>query len=93
MVYESLMEKLLDENNDEIIELQPDGGETVKFEQIAVVICDGEPYAIMHPLELKEDQVVVFHLDGDDEESMDLVTDEELAKKVLEVYENDDEEE
>ena len=93
MYYESLLEKLLDENNDEIIELQPDGGEKVKFEQIAVVRYETKLYAILRPLELKEEQVVGFRLDEDDEENLELVTDENIAKKVLEVYENDNDEE
>ncbi len=92
MFYESVLEKLLDENNTDIIELQPEGGEKVKFEQIAVVRYDSKPYAILRPLELKEEQVVVFLLNEDDEESLELVTDENIAKKVLEVYANDDEE-
>lgn len=95
MVYESLMEKLLDENNDEVIELQPDGGEVVKFEQIGVVVYEENLYAILHPVQdtLADDQVVVFKLNPDDEESMELVVDEKIAANVLEVYNNDDYEE
>ena len=93
MYYESLLEKLLDEDNTEIIELQPEGGELVKFEQIAVIRYESKLYAILRPLELNEEQVVVFRLDEDDEENLELVTDENLAKKVLEVYENDSDEE
>lgn len=88
MYYETLMEKLLDEDNDDVIELQPEGGEIIRFEQVGVVVYEGDPYAIMHPLQdgLTDDQVVVFKLDPDDEESTELVADEELAKKILEVY-------
>lgn len=89
MVYESIVEKLFDENNDDIIELQQDGGNVVKFEQIAVVVYNSEYYAILHPLELKEEEVVIFKLIEDDEDSMDLVVDEELSKKILEVYAED----
>ncbi len=89
MVYESVVEKLFDENNDDIIELQQSDGKVVKFEQIAVVAYESQYYAILHPIELKEDEVVVFHLLDNDEDSMDLVVDEELSKKILEVYTED----
>ncbi len=86
MVYESIVEKLFDESNDDIIELQEASGEIVKFEQVAVVAYNSEYYAILHPVELKAEEVVIFKIIEDDEDSMDLITDEELSKKVLEVY-------
>ena len=89
MVYESIVEKLFDENNDDVIELAQADGKIVKFEQIAVVIYDSQYYAILHPLELKDDEVVIFHILEDDEDSLDLVVDEELSKKILEVYAED----
>lgn len=89
MVYESIVEKLFDEDNDDIIELKQEDGNVLKFEQIAVVIYEGKYYAILHPLELKADEVVIFRLVEDDEDSLDLVIDEELSKKVLEVYTKD----
>ena len=60
MVYESIVEKLFDEENDDIIELVQDGGQVVKFEQIAVVIYNTEYYAILRPLELKENDEFVI---------------------------------
>ncbi len=89
MVYESIVEKLFDEDNDDIIELHQGDGKLVKFEQIAVVIYNTEYYAIMRPLDLKEDEVVIFKILEDDEDSLDLVLDEEIAKNVLEVYQKD----
>ena len=89
MVYESVTEKLFDENNNEILELVQSDGKIVKFEQVAVVTYQAQYYAILHPLELKEDEVVIFHLLDDDEDSFDLVMDEELSKKILEVYAED----
>ena len=89
MVYESIVEKLFDENNDDIIELEEENGQKIKFEQIAVVAYESEYYAILHPLELKDEEVVIFKLVEDDEDSMDLITDEQLAKKILEVYAED----
>lgn len=90
MVYESVVEKLFDEDNDDIIELEDFSGELVKFEQVAVVLYNSEYYAILHPLELKKaEEVVIFKLVENDEDSLDLVTDEELSKKILEVYAED----
>ena len=89
MVYESIVEKLFDEDNDDIIELQDGDGRIVKFEQVAVVAYNSEYYAILHPVDLKMDEVVIFKLLEDDEDVMDLVTDDELSKKILEVYSED----
>ena len=89
MVYESIVEKLFDENNDDIIELENADGKSVKFEQIAVVTYNSQYYAILHPVDVKEDEVVVFHIVEDDEDILDLVIDEDLSKKVLEVYAED----
>ena len=42
-----------------------------------------------NPLELKKDEVVIFRLNEEDEDSLDLILDEELSKKILEVYAED----
>ena len=89
MVYESIVEKLFDDDNNDIIELSQEGGKVFKFEQIALVIYNEEYYAILRPLDMKEDEVVVFKVIENDEDSLDLVVDEKLAKKVLEVYAED----
>ncbi len=89
MVYESIVEKLFDENNDDIIELEQNDGVVVKFEQVAVVAYNSQYYAILHPIDLKDDEVVVFHLIEEDEDSLEFVTDEKLSKKILEVYKED----
>lgn len=89
MVYESIVEKLFDENNDDVIELEQGDGKLVKFDQIAVVAYNSQYYAILHPIELKAEEVVIFRILDDDEDSMELVVDEEISKKVLEVYTED----
>ena len=89
MVYESIVEKLFDEKNDDILELQHADGKVVKFEQIAVVSYEEQYYAILHPLDFKDDEVVIFRLLDEDEDALDLVVDEELSKKILEVYVED----
>lgn len=90
MVYESIVEKLFDETNEDIIELADFSGRIIKFEQAAVVLYNSEYYAILHPVESKKvEEVVVFKIVENDEDALDIVTDEELSKKVLEVYEED----
>lgn len=89
MVYESIVEKLFDENNEDILELQVIDGKPVKFEQIAVIAYEGSYYAILHPIDLKDEEVVIFRLLDEDEDALDLVVDEELSKKILEVYAED----
>ena len=89
MYYESLMEKLLDEDNDEIIELKAEGGENVKFEQVAVVNYEGNPYAILRPLTMREDQVAIFKLDPEDEDAIEIVADEKVADAVLAVFQEE----
>ena len=89
MYYESLMEKLLDENNDEIIELQAEGGDNVKFEQVAVVNYEGNPYAILRPLSMREDQVAIFKLNPEDEDAIEVVVDEKIADDVLAVFQEE----
>jgi hypothetical protein len=86
----TLLDKLLDENNDEKIELMTEDGYKEQFEQIGVVFHENAFYAIMRPMKLEEDQAVVFRLSEEDEESLDLVSDETLAKAVLAVYADSD---
>ncbi len=89
MVYESIVEKLFDEDNDDVIELDRGDGKIIRFEQVAVVNYKAQHYAIMHPIETNADEVVVFRLVENDEDSLEFIADEELAKKVLEVYTED----
>lgn len=82
----TLLAQLLDENNDDNVFLFDEAGNEVELEQIATVMYEGEVYAILHPLDAAEDEAVVFILDPSDEESIEIVEDDVLAEKVLEVY-------
>lgn len=84
----SLLEQLLDENNDDNVFLFDEAGNEVELEQIATVMHEGEVYAILRPLDAAEDEAVVFILDPSDEESIEIVEDDALAEKVLEIYHN-----
>lgn len=82
----TLLARLLDENNDENIFLFNEDGDEIEFEQIATLYFESNIYAIMHPLDADEDEAVVFVLDPKDEESINVVDDDELAEKVLDFY-------
>ena len=88
----SILDKLLDEDNDELIVLAAENGEKKEFEQVAVVSQEDGYFAILRPMDMPENQVVVFRLDEYDEDAMDLVLDEKLANKILEVYAKDENE-
>ena len=85
------IEKLLDENNDEVIVLFNENGEEVAFEQIAVVPLDGVIYAILKPVKpmfgVGEDEGLVFKIvEIDNEDCLVLVGDEEEINAVFDVY-------
>jgi hypothetical protein len=56
------------------------------LEQIAVLTHNDGIYAIMHPVKAAEDEAVVFKISPEDEESVNIVDDEELADKILSIY-------
>jgi len=79
----SILEKLFDGDNDENIFLFGEDGKELEFEQIAAINHDGEVFAVLHPVGAPEEEVLVFRVDADDEESLIMVEDEKLAQKIL----------
>ena len=91
MVYESIVEKLFDENNDDIIELEQEGGNIVKFEQIALVPIENKTYAILKPVQtmegIAEDEALVFVIEEiDDEDCLVIVEEDAIVDAVFEEY-------
>jgi len=82
----TLLAQLLDENNNDNVFLFDEQDNEIEFEQIATVTYENHVYAILRPLDAAEDEAVVFLLDPTDEESINVVEDDELAEKVLDVY-------
>ena len=82
----TLLARLLDEDNDENIFLFDENGNEVELEQIATILHEAQVYSIMRPLDAEEDEAVVFLLDPTDEESINVVEDDKLAEKILEIY-------
>ena len=79
----SILEKLFDSDNQENIFLFDEEGNEVELEQIAAINYEDEVYAVLHPLDAPEDEVLVFRIDPEDEESVILVEDEKLANEIL----------
>jgi len=82
----SLLSQILDEHNDDNIFLFDEDGNEIELEQIATVVHEEQLYVILRPLDAAEDEVVVFWCDPTDEESIEVVEDETLAEKIIELY-------
>ena len=79
----TLLQRLLDGDNEENIVLFGGDGEEIQLEQVAVVTDEGEVYAVLHVVGDPEDEVLVFRINPEDEESVEMVEDEALANKIL----------
>lgn len=88
----------MEENNipeeelDNVIILNDENGEEVKFEFLDLVELDGEEYVILLPTDEAEDEpgeVVILQVedtDSEEEESYISVEDEEILNKVFEMF-------
>ncbi len=88
----------MDENNipeeelDNIIVLNDENGEEVKFEFLDLVELDGEEYVVLLPAEESEEEegeVVILKVEdteSEEEESYVSVDDEEVLNKVFEMF-------
>lgn len=77
---------------DEIVELTTDDGKKLKFYFVGTIEYKGKNYSAFEPAEaiegIEEDDLVIFELNGDDEETADLlpVEDEALLDEVFEEF-------
>ena len=89
----SVIETLLDADDDSNISLYDEDGNEVEFEQIATVPYLGETYSILRPVGavdgFEEGDMAVFMLDLIDRESDNILTvqDEDLAAAIFAEYE------
>lgn len=89
-------ENKMDENNEEldnILVLNDEEGNEVKFEFLDLVELDGEEYVILLPSEEMDEEeageVVILKIedtDSEEEESYVSVEDEEVLNKVFEIF-------
>ena len=77
---------------DEIVELTTDDGKKLKFFFVGTIEYKGKNYSAFEPAEeiegISEDDLIIFELSGDDEETADLlpVEDEKLLDEVFEEF-------
>lgn len=78
--------------DEEIVELTTDEGKKLKFYFVGTIEYKGKNYSAFEPAEqiegLEEDDLVIFELSGDDEETAELlpVEDEGLLNEVFEEF-------
>ena len=90
----SMLEALLDPNNNDLIRLYDEDGEETVFRQVAVTSIEDAVYAILKPEEpfegLGEDEALVFALEKNDsgDASLLLVSDSDIIDAVFEDYYN-----
>lgn len=77
---------------EDIVELTTDDGKKLKFFFVGTIEYKGKNYSAFEPAEeiegLTEDDLVIFELSGDDEETADLlpIEDEKLLDEVFEEF-------
>ncbi len=88
---ESIVDKLLDENNNENLKLYDEKNNCVEFEQVAIIPIQDRVYVILRPIAgvqgVEEDEAVVFSIEEvDDEECLIVVDDESIVDNVFAQY-------
>lgn len=89
----NIIDKLLDENNNDVIILYNDEGNPVRFSQIAVVYCNDEPYFILSIIDENtgehDDEGIVFKIVEQDngEELLVVEENDEVIDDVFDEYE------
>ena len=88
----SILDILLDEDNEDPITLYDENNKEIKFDQAAIIPMDEKIYAIMKPIEeiegVADDEAIVFVVNQteDGEDVLELETDEPTAIKVFDEY-------
>lgn len=86
------IDKLYDEDNNDIIVLFNEKGEEIGFEQIALIPIKNNTYVILKPVKpiegLGEDEGLVFEIKENEDglEYIALVVDEKIVDDVFEIY-------
>lgn len=85
------IDKLYDEENNDLIYLFNEKGEEIAFEQIALIPIIETTYVILKPVRplegLQEDEGLVFEIKtNNEEEYLSLVVDEDIIDDVFDIY-------
>ena len=85
----SLIDMLLDPDNESVITLMSEDNTIVEFDQIAVIPYENELYAILKPIThidgVKEDEALVFRMNVE-EDSLEIINDFDLCDNVFDIY-------
>ena len=85
----SVVDMLLDPDNESPITLSNDKGALIKLDQIAVIPLKDKLYAILKPITkvegVGEDEALVFNIDIE-EDTIEIVNDFNLIDKVFDIY-------
>ena len=85
----SLIETLLDPDNESVITLMSEDNKIIEFDQIAVIPYENELYAILKPIThidgVGEDEALVFRLNVE-EDSLEIINDFDLCDNVFDIY-------
>lgn len=85
----SLIDTILDPDNESPIRLIDEGNNIVEFDQIAVIPYEDELYAILKPIThidgVGEDEALVFRLNIE-EDSVEIINDFDLCDNVFDIY-------
>ena len=86
----SLKDILLDENNMDDLEFTTPAC-TLRFEQLATILLDGDVFAVLHPLDemagVEDDEAIVYRLkETPEESSLVMEEDEDVAIRVFDMY-------
>ena len=88
----SILDILLDEDNEEPITLYDESDKPVKFDQVAIIPLDEKLYAILKPIDemdgVADDEAIVFAVteDSEGETVLEIETDEPIAIRVFDEY-------
>ena len=91
MEEKSIIDKLFDEDNCDVIILRNENGEDIRFDQIATIPMKSKTYFILLPLDkiegVGENEGLVFEiLETEEGEVLSLVTDAKIIDEVFAVY-------
>ena len=84
------------ESEDGLIELVDDAGNIINFRLLDVTEYKGQKYTLLLAAEpneeIAEDEVVIFHL-NEDEQTLDPIEDEQLLQEIFDFYQSEIDEE
>ena len=85
----SLIDTLLDPDNESVITLMSENNTIIEFDQIAVIPSENELYAILKPIThidgVNEDEALVFRMNVE-EDSLEIINDFDLCDNVFDIY-------